>query len=139
MSGDRYAVAARYAAMIVAAAGLTMAAGRNIATAQSTNFDGVYAGTQTLTENGSVANYSKCLRGPFKRKLVIKGNIVSYVYNPTYQGTVTGTISVDGNVLASEDTPSGGVRLSGRIEGDNFKGQVWSLYCTYTLDLKRTP
>lgn len=136
--GDGYR-AARYAAMILAAASLATAMDPSAAKAQAAGFDGVYAGSQTLTEKSSVANYSKCLRGPFKRKLVVTGSTVSYVYNPTYQGTVTGTITPDGNVTASEDTPAGGVRLSGRIEGDSFNGEVWSLYCTYTLNLKRAP
>jgi hypothetical protein len=108
-----------------------------LAAAQTTQFDGTYAGTQTLSENGSVANYSECLKGPFKRKLVVKDGAAIYTFNPTYQGQVTGTVNADGDVSGSASDPSGGEALSGRIAGDDFTGEVWSLYCTYSLQLKR--
>jgi hypothetical protein len=109
------------------------------ATAQSTKYDGIYAGTQTLTDKSSDDNYSGCLKGPFKRKLVVKGGAVSYVYNPSYQGTVTGTVNADGDVSGTASTPGGGASLSGRIEGDVFTGEVWSVICTYALEMKRVP
>jgi hypothetical protein len=109
------------------------------ALADASQFDGVYAGTQTLLENSSVNNYSKCLKGPFKRKLVVKHDTVTYVFNPTYQGTATGTVDADGKVSGNAKEPAGGVNLSGKIDGDAFTGEIRSLYCTYSLDLKRTP
>jgi hypothetical protein len=109
------------------------------ANAQTGQFNGTYAGVQTLEENGSVANYAECLKGPFKRRLVIKDGAATYVFNPTYQGTATGTVSPDGDVSAAAAEPSGGVSLSGKIQGDDFTGEVWSLYCTYSLQLKRVP
>lgn len=122
------------AATLIALSFGNAAAAENVA-----GYDGTYAGTQTLAENSPVANYAKCLRGPFKRKLVVKDGAVSYMYNPTYKGTVTGTITPTGDVSGVEKTPAGGVSLSGRIDGDTFTGEVWSLYCTYTLQLKRVP
>ena len=107
--------------------------------AQAAQYDGVYAGSQTLTEGGSAPNYSQCLRGPFKRRLVVKDGAATYTYNPTYQGQVTGTVNADGDVSATAAEPSGGVGLSGKIAGDAFTGEVWSLYCTYSLELKRVP
>ena len=107
--------------------------------AQPANYDGVYVGWQTLTENSSDNNYSECLRGPFKRRLVVKGGTATYTYNPSYQGEVTGTVSADGDVSGSSSTPSGGVDLSGKIQGNGFTGEVWSLYCTYSLQLQRVP
>jgi hypothetical protein len=109
------------------------------ARAYAGQFDGVYAGTQTLTENSSVINYSQCLHGPFKRKLVVKNGTVTYVFNPTYQGLVTGIVDADGDVSGDAAEPAGGVDLSGKIEGDNFTGEIWSLYCTYSLQLRRVP
>jgi hypothetical protein len=106
------------------------------ARAQVDQFDGVYAGTQTLTENSSVINYSQCLKGPFKRRLVVKGGTISYVFNPTYQGEVRGTITPAGDV-DGDASEGGGVDLSGKIQGDTFTGEIWSLYCTYSVQLKR--
>jgi hypothetical protein len=31
------------------------------------------------------------------------------------------------------------VALVGKIAGDQFSGKVWSIICTYSLDLKRVP
>jgi hypothetical protein len=105
--------------------------------ADASQFDGVYAGTQTLSDNSSVNNYSKCLKGPFKRKLVVEHGTVRYVFNPTYQGTVTGTVDADGKVSGTAKEPAGGVNLSGKIDGDAFIGEIRSLYCTYSLNLRR--
>jgi hypothetical protein len=109
------------------------------AQAQLGKFDGTYAGLQTLSDDGAEHNYSKCLHGPFRRKLVVKDGTVVYVYNPTSQASVTGKVTADGDVAAEGSAPSGGTSLSGRIEGDAFSGEVWSLYCTYSLQLKRVP
>jgi hypothetical protein len=109
------------------------------ASAQTDKFNGTYAGLQTLTEKESVTNYAKCLKGPFKRRLIVKDGTAVYTFNPTYQGQVTATVSADGNVSGSTPEPSGGVALDGKIEGDDFTGEVWSLYCTYSLQLKRVP
>ena len=57
------------------------------------------------SENSSDNNYSECLRGPFKRRLVVKGAAATYTYNPSYQGEVTGTVSADGDVSGSSSTP----------------------------------
>jgi hypothetical protein len=105
--------------------------------AQSAQYDGVYAGTQTLSESGPVANYSQCLKGPFKRHMVVKDGIVTYTFNPTYNGQVTGPVSADGDVSASAPNPAGGVVLTGKIAGEGFSGEVFSLYCTYAVELKR--
>jgi hypothetical protein len=107
------------------------------ATAQTAKYDGIYAGLQTLSE-GAPDNYSKCLRGPFKRKLIIKNGAINYMYNPTYQGQVTGSVDADGDVTADEVTSNGGVKLSGKIEGDDFTGEIWGSFCTYSLRLKRS-
>jgi hypothetical protein len=107
--------------------------------AQTNQFNGTYAGTQTLTESSSDLNYSQCLRGPFKRKLIVKDGAVSYTFNPTSEAAVTGTVSSAGDVVAGASEPGGGARLSGRIDGNNFTGEIWSLYCTYALQLKRVP
>ncbi len=100
--------------------------------AQTEKFDGTYAGTETLTEHGPVTNYSQCLKGPFKRRLVVKAGTATYTFNPTYQGQVVGTVNADGDVSGSTSEPTGGVAISGKIEGDAFTGEVWSLYCTYS-------
>jgi len=123
------------ALLFVAALGSIAAA--KFAAAQPTSYDGVYAGQQVLTENSSDRNYSQCLKGPFKRKLAIYRGAVTYTYNPTTQAQVTGTVSADGDVTANGQSPSGGVALSGKISGDDFTGEIWSLYCTYSLKLKR--
>ena len=107
--------------------------------AEPASYDGVYAGTQVLSERSSDQNYAQCLKGPFKRKLVIKGGEATYVYNPTYQGAATGKVSPDGDVSATDSAATGGVSLSGKIAGDAFTGEVWSLYCTYSVTLRRTP
>jgi hypothetical protein len=121
----------------VASLGTASVAGIDPTAAQTAQFDGVYAGTQTLTDKSSDHNYSKCLKGPFKRKLVVKDGAVTYVYNPTYEGTVTGTVSADGDVSGTVSTTGGGVSLSGRIQGNEFTGEVWSVICTYALQMKR--
>lgn len=120
-------------------AALLLAAASSAADAQSVQYDGVYAGTQRLTDGGPVANYSKCLKGPFKRRMVVKDSVATYTFNPTYQGQVSGSVTPDGDVSGSSPEPTGGVALSGRIIGDGFTGQVWSLYCTYDVELKRAP
>ena len=120
----------------VASLGTASVAGIDPTAAQTAQFDGVYAGTQTLTDKSSGHNYSKCLKGPFKRKLVVKDGAVTYVYNPTYEGTVTGTVSADGDVSGTVSR-GGGVSLSGRIQGNEFTGEVRSIICTYALQMKR--
>jgi len=107
------------------------------AMAQTAKYDGIYAGLQTLSE-GAPDNYSKCLHGPFKRKLIIKNGAINYTYNPTYQGQVAGSVDADGDVTADEVTSNGGVKLSGKIEGDDFTGEIWGSFCTYSLRLKRS-
>jgi hypothetical protein len=115
------------------------ALGSGEAGAQTSQFNGVYTGMQTLTENSSDLNYSHCLRGPFKRKLIVQDGSVSYTFNPTSQAGVTGTVSSAGDVVASASEPGGGARLSGKIAGNDFTGEIWSIYCTYSLELKRAP
>lgn len=109
------------------------------ANAQSASYDGVYAGTQTLSEGGPVANYSRCLKGPFKRRMVVKDGTVTYTFNPTYNGQVSGPVNAAGEVSGSAPEPAGGVVLTGKIAGDAFSGEVWSLYCTYAVELRRLP
>ena len=113
--------------------------GMNSAAAQTAQYDGVYKGTQTLTDDPNDHNYSQCLKGPFKRQMVVKNGAATYTYNPTYQGQVVGTVAADGTITGSEETSAGGVALLGKIEGDQFTGKVWSIICTYKLDLKRVP
>ena len=125
--------------VMLIAAGIILTANINYASAQSSKYDGVYAGVQTLTDKPSDLNYSQCLHGPFKRKLIVKDGTVTYTYNPTSQAQVTGTVSADGDVTASESNATGGVNLSARIQGDELTGEVWSVYCTYSLQLKRMP
>jgi len=127
------------AAMLLCTAGVIATAAGNSALAQSAAFDGTYAGSQTLTDKGPGGNYSQCLRGPFKRKLIVKDGAVTYTYNPTYHGEVAGTVNPGGDVTAYISTPEGGVRLAGHIDGDAFTGEVWSVICTYALELKRVP
>jgi hypothetical protein len=105
--------------------------------AQVEKYDGIYAGTQTLVDSAPGGSYSKCLHGPFKRRLFVKNGAATYVYNPTYQGQVVGVVNADGAVSASAAASSGGVSLSGKIDGDGFTGGVWSLICTYSVRLKR--
>jgi len=130
--------AARLAALFLSF-GVASLTGTKSAEAQTVQYDGVYAGMQTLTEGGSVHNYSECLKGPFKRSLFVKNGAVTYLYNPTTNMEVIGTVSPAGDISASASTPAGGVSLSGKIQGDQFTGEIWSLYCTYSLELKRTP
>jgi hypothetical protein len=111
----------------------------NLAVAQNAQYDGTYAGTQTLTSDPADHNYAQCLKGPFKRKMVIKDGKAAYTYNPSYDGEVPGIVDADGNVSGSIETSSGGVALFGKIQGDAFSGKVWSIICTYSLDLKRVP
>ncbi|HWD57243.1 MAG TPA: hypothetical protein VG308_03130 [Stellaceae bacterium] len=122
-----------------AAALLAAALAAGPAAAQSAQYDGLYAGTQTLSERGPAGTYSQCLRGPFKRRMAVKDNIATYTFNPTYQGQVSGPVSADGAVSGNNAEPSGGVALSGKIAGGRFTGEVWSLYCTYAVELKRVP
>jgi hypothetical protein len=119
--------------------GIAFVLGMGVAAAQTTQFDGVYKGTQTLTDDPADHNYAKCLKGPFKRKMEIKDGKAVYTYNPSYDGQVPGVVSADGSVSGSVETSSGGVALVGKIAGDQFSGKVWSIICTYSLDLKRAP
>jgi hypothetical protein len=130
---------ATIAAAALLAAGVAALPAAGAAAAEPANYDGAYAGTQSLSERSSDQNYSKCLKGPFKRKLVVKGGEATYIYNPTYQGAVTGKVSADGDVSASDPSATGGVSLAGKIEGDAFTGEVWSVYCTYSVKLRRMP
>jgi hypothetical protein len=136
MRTDRHALRKMrgYLAIMICVGGTSIA---NVALAQSANYNGTYAGLQTLTENVAFPNYSKCLRGPFKRKLVVTDGTITYAYNPKYHREVTGTVSVDGDVSAYLPTPDGGVKLAGKIQGDDFTGEVWSVLCTYSLELRR--
>jgi hypothetical protein len=128
----------RLAAMCLSL-GVGCVLGINFAAAQNTQYDGVYAGSQTLTSDPADHNYAKCLKGPFKRKMVIKDGKAVYTYNPSYDGEVPGIVDADGNVAGSVETSSGGVALIGKIQGDQFTGKVWSIICDYALDLKRVP
>jgi hypothetical protein len=136
-SGDWQA--ARHIAIVLLGTIVSLGTTANFAAAQPTQYDGTYAGTQTLTETGSDHNYSQCLKGPFKRKMVIKNGAVTYTYNPTSEAQVAGTVSANGDVTASASTSTGGVDLSGKIQGADFTGEVWSIYCTYALQLRLVP
>jgi hypothetical protein len=142
MRGDSYAARPRAGygaiAIVVFAVGLSSTVDMNSALAQSAKYDGNYTGTQTLVQNEEVKNYSKCLGGPFKRTLIIKGGTAAFIYNPTSSAEVLGTVGADGEVSAAESNPQGGVRLTGQIQGDDFTGKIWSVICTYSLQLKRT-
>jgi hypothetical protein len=129
-SYDRFSIAS-----VIIFALLTVNTSNSLA--QVKKYDGTYAGTQTLMDSIPGRNYSKCLHGPFKRRLLIKDGAATYVYNPTYQGKVVGAVNADGAVSASASTSSGGVSLSGKIDGDDFTGEVWSLICTYSVRLRR--
>jgi len=137
-AGRNVGGAVRLAAML-GSLGIATVWGINLAAAQTAQYDGVYKGTQTLTDDPNDHNYSKCLKGPFKRQMVIKDGKAVYTYNPTYDGEVPGIVSADGDVSGSVETSSGGVALVGKIQGDQFTGKVWSIICTYALDLKRVP
>jgi len=126
-------------AALLGSLGITATLGIAGAAAQTGQYDGVYKGTQTLTDDPNDHNYSKCLKGPFKRQLVVTDGSATYTYNPTYQGQVIGIVAANGEVTGSEPTSAGGVALVGKIEGDRFTGKVWSIICTYNLDLKRVP
>jgi hypothetical protein len=128
---------AGYLAIMMCAGGASIAH-EGSALAQTANYNGTYAGTQTLTDTGPSGNYSKCLRGPFKRKLVVKDGTIVYAYNPTYHREVTGTVSAAGDVSAYLPTPDGGAKFEGKIQGDDFTGEVWSVLCTYSVELKRS-
>lgn len=125
--------------MALGAAAALLALAPAAADAQSAPYDGIYAGSQKLSDGGPVANYSQCLKGPFKRRMIIKDSVATYTFNPTYQGQVSGSVTADGDVSGSSPEPTGGVALSGRIVDGGFTGQVWSLYCTYDVALKRMP
>lgn len=120
-------------------AGIAATQGITGAAAQIAQYDGVYKGTQTLTDDPNDHNYSQCLKGPFKRQMVVKDGAATYTYNPTYQGQVIGIVAANGEVTGSEPTSAGGVALVGKIEGDRFTGKVWSIICTYAVDLQRVP
>jgi hypothetical protein len=137
-AGRNLGGAVRLATML-GSLGIASVWGMNLAAAQTARYDGVYKGTQTLTDDPNDHNYSKCLKGPFKRKMEIKDGKAVYTYNPSYDGQVPGTVDAAGNISGSVETSSGGVALFGKIEGDQFTGKVWSIICTYTLDLKRAP
>jgi hypothetical protein len=126
-------------AAVVCVIGIASAFHVSSADAQNNKFDGTYVGLQTLTEKPAGGNYSQCLKGPFKRQLMVKAGTANYTFNPTYQGQVAGSVSADGDVRGSSSEPTGGVGLAGKIDGDTFTGEVWSLYCTYSVNLKRTP
>jgi hypothetical protein len=121
------------------ALGVASVATLNFAAAQTAQFDGTYTGTQTLTTDPDDHNYAQCLKGPFKRKMVIKDGAATYTYNPGYDGEVPGKVDAEGNVNGSIETSSGGVALFGKVQGGAFSGKVWSVICTYSLDLKRVP
>jgi hypothetical protein len=139
MGAGRFGGMERRFAAAVCVIAIAWASHATSAEAQNNKFDGIYVGLQTLTEKPAGGNYSQCLKGPFKRQLVVKAGTASYTYNPTYQGQVAATVSADGDVRGSSSEPTGGVGLAGKIDGDNFTGEVWSLYCTYSVDLKRAP
>ena len=52
---------------------------------------------------------------------------------------MTGQVSADGDMSGNASEPGGGVALSGKIAGDEFTGEVWSICCTYAVQLKRVP
>lgn len=139
MSGDRYTARQRAGCVATAAfaVGLNTTVDLTAALAQDPKYDGSYTGSQALAQNDEVKNYSKCLRGPFKRTLVVKDGTVTFVYNPNSLAAVSGTVGADGEVSAYQSTPQGGVKLTGKIQGDDFTGKIWSAICTYSLQLKR--
>lgn len=127
------------AAALLCATGIVSAMASGSASAQLAQYNGVYAGTETLTTDPADHNYSQCLKGPFKRKMTVTDGKAVFTYNPGYNGQVSGIVSADGDVSGSVETSSGGVALVGKIQGDAFTGKVWSIICAYTLDLKRLP
>jgi hypothetical protein len=139
MSVQRKAGGSVRAAMILGTLGGAFALPIGPANAQLAQYNGVYAGTETLTTDPADHNYSQCLKGPFKRKMTVTDGKAVFIYNPGYAGQVSGIVSAEGDVSGSVETSSGGVALAGKIQGDAFTGKVWSIICTYSLDLKRVP
>jgi hypothetical protein len=99
-------------------------------------FDGNYAGSLTLKTNNAPGR-SSCALVDNSRTLTIKGGQLSILYNPKGNVTLTGMVGADGNFAASGSSPLGGVKMTGRIQGNSLTAEVVSTYCVHTLQMTK--
>jgi hypothetical protein len=96
------------------------------------NYDGEYEGTETL-----LPNMPSWCGGPFHRTLTIRSGQFSFTYNRTNFEKVTGVVDSQGAVSGFGTSASGGNKMTGKIQGDEFTGTIGSYICTYSLQMKK--
>jgi hypothetical protein len=124
----------------LSAAGLSAVAAiwfSSIAAAQTTsNFDGTYTGGVTnVTELGSA--HSACGGGGFLKTVNIRGGAFSFAYNAAHFETIKGTVAPDGTVSGYTASAGGGVRMTGKIQGNTMTGDIASGNCKYSYQLMK--
>jgi hypothetical protein len=109
---------------------LLAAALANVAWAQgSTQFDGQYVGTLTLT---NVIN-GDCTASPpgALYPLTIKGGQVQFKYDPRFDTMLRGPVNRDGIFKATALIRRGRVRMTGHVEGNRITAFITSPSCEY--------
>ena len=121
-----------------AAAGLAVPLFVPSALAQMTQYDGTYVGTRTVIYNPSTNTKDCGATGEAQaRTMKIVNGVLSFVYNPTGNEVITGTVRADGSVAASGTSFSGGNSLTAKVQGSDLVGQYGSGYCNYSFQLKK--
>ena len=111
-------------------------------------FDGNYRGTFTLTATPTrFMGGGGCEESKIEQVMSISGNQVYLDRKSAFSGApllLSGTISADGSVTAAGVTPdqkSPGLSvffaLTGKIENNEFTGQLGNRSCNYRVQMKR--
>jgi hypothetical protein len=107
------------------------------AQAQANQYDGKYSGKVTNVEDNN--GRARCGAGGFLTNsgLTIQNGSFTLVYNAALNETIHGTVSLDGTILGSGTSSSGGERITGKIQGNTITGDVAGGSCRYSFQLTK--
>jgi len=96
------------------------------------NYDGDYVGKVTILPSAP----SWC-GDPHQKTLSIRDSQFHLLYNRARFEWINGSVDSDGTVSGFGTSASGGNKLTGKIQGDEFIGTMNSYVCAYSLQLKK--
>jgi hypothetical protein len=91
-----------------------------------------------MTLSGNPNNKSDCgSSAPLDRTLSIQNGSVAFLYNAERNQRLSGTVSADGTISAFGAAPSGGNKLTAKVQGNTITGEIGSAFCQYALHLTK--
>jgi hypothetical protein len=103
--------------------------------AQAT-FDGTYSGALAVKTDNHQGRTPCAFIDP-SRTLTIQGGKFAFVYYPTANVVLNGSVQSNGSLTASGTSPLGGVSMKGSIQGGVLTADVTTTYCVFSLTMKK--